>query len=307
VTVHALRKGLAGVVAPIVTPYDERGEVSRSGLRAVVDFLSEAGVAAVIPGDLIGEFFSLTVDERRRLAAETVELAQGRLLVIALTADASPGNAVELARAADKAGADVVKLALPYPYTPPPSATLDLFRRIADATDRPFLIESSDACTIPLDVIVALAERPNFLGLEEWGSDVARMDRLYRDLGDRLVILPSGETALLYLTLLGTPGLISAEVNFAPRFMASYLDACRRRDLDRALELFGRRRRYRDLFREDLNRGLPAFATYAKAAMQLIGLPVGPPRLPQEPLSAAQTSRLRDVLRQEFDLTVPGG
>jgi dihydrodipicolinate synthase/N-acetylneuraminate lyase len=132
------------------------------------------------------------------------------------------------------------------------------------------------------------------------------MDRLFRELGDRIAILPSGETALLYLTLLGTPALIAAEVNFAPRFMAAYLDACRRRDLDRALELFSRRRRYRDLFRGELARGLPSFTTYAKAATALTGVPVGPPRLPLARLTAAETLRLRETLQREFGLELPG-
>lgn len=302
-TADSVRSRLRGVIAPTVTPFDDDGAISVPGVRRVVDFLAGAEVDGIIPADLIGEVLSLTLEERRTVLAESVQAAEGRMLVVALTADPSLQNAVELARSAARAGADVIKLSLPYPYTPSAASMLDVFRRIDDAADMPFLVESSDSLVVPLDVIAALDERSNFVGIEEWGSDLGRMDRLFQEFSNRVAILPSGETALLFLSLLGAPGLIAAEVNFAPGVMREFFAACQRRELDHALALFGRRRRYRDLFREGLQRGLPLFTPYAKAAVALQGLAVGRPRSPHEPLTAEQTARLRDVLRREFGLT----
>lgn len=299
------RDRLRGVVVPTVTPFTSSGSLSVDAIHRLVGWWRETGaVAGLIPGDLVGEVFSLTLEERRVLVAETVKASAGDLVVIALTADLSVAHSIELGRFAGDAGADLIKLGLPYPYTPDASAMLAIFERIDDAVGMPFVIESSDERPIPLPVLRALCERETFVGLEELGSDVGRLDLLYREFGTRLVLLPSGETALLFLCLMGAPGLIAAECNFAPRFMAEFLAACRARDLDRALELFGRRRRYRDLFRDDLRRGLPAFTPYAKAAMEVLGLPVGKPRLPQEPLTAEAMATLREVLEREFGLTV---
>lgn len=301
---ETLKERLKGLVVPIATPFDDRSAISLSGLRRLLDFLIDARVAGVIPGDLVGEFFSLSLQERHRLLQESVEICAGRCVIIALTADASVENAVALAQFAQKVGADAIKLALPYPYSPPDSVMLNTFNRISDATDLPFLIESSDEVTIPLDVVNRLCERPHFLGLEELGSDLGRLDRLYREFADRLLILPSGESALLFLCLHGAPSLISAECNFAPNFMRQFLDACQRRDLDEALRLFSHRRRYRDLFRSGLQRGLPMYTPWAKAAMELIGLPVGKPRLPHEPLTSTELNALRAALRAEFDIPI---
>lgn len=303
ITADSVRSRLRGVIAPTVTPFDDDGAISIPGVRRVVNFLAGAEVDGIIPADLIGEVLSLTLEERRTVLAESVQAAGGRMIVVALTGDPSLQNAVELARFAARAGADVIKLSLPYPYTPSAASMLDLFRRIDDAADMPFLVESSDSLVVSLDVIAALEERPNFVGIEEWGSDLGRMDRLFQEFSDRLAILPSGETALLFLSLLGAPGLIAAEVNFAPLVMREFLAACQRREIDHALALFGRRRRYRDLFREGLRRGLPLFTPYAKAAVALQGLPVGRPRSPHDPLTAEETARLRDVLQREFGLT----
>ena len=301
-TTMLVRSRLRGVIAPTVTPFDRDGAVSLPGVRRVVDFLAKARVDGIIPADLIGEVLSLTLDERRAVLTESVQAAGGRMVVIALIADPSLHNAITLARFAAKAGADVIKMSLPYPYTPSPAGMLDVFRRIDDAAGMPFVVESSDALEVPLAVIDDLTERPNFIGLEEWGSDVGRMDRLFQEFADRLAILPSGETALLFLSLRGAPGLIAAEVNFAADLMREFLEACQRRELDRALALFGRRRRYRDLFRDGLRRGLPLFTPYAKAAVALHGLPVGPPRPPHDQLTADEIARLRDVVRRELDL-----
>jgi 4-hydroxy-tetrahydrodipicolinate synthase len=292
----------------MVTPFTEGDALAVDAVHRLVGWWRETGaVAGLIPGDLVGEVSSLTLDERRVLLAETVKAAAGDLVVIALVAAGSLADSIALARFARDAGADLVKLGLPCPYTPEPSAMLALFRQIDDAVRMPFLVESSDELPIPLPVLRALCERETFVGLEELGTDLGRLDRLHQEFASRLALLPSGETALLFLCLRGAPGLIAAEGNFAPRFMAEFLGACRERQLDRALGLFGRRRRYRDLFRADLRRGVPAFTPYAKAALGLLGWPVGRPRLPHEPLTPEAAAALREVLAAEFGLTPPGG
>lgn len=302
----ALRDRLRGIVIPTVTPFDRAGALSVDGIRRLVGWWRESGaVAGLIPGDLVGEVLSLTLEERKVLVWETVTASAGQMAVIALTADPSVARSIELARFARDAGADLIKLGLPYPYTPDATAMLAIFGQIDDAVGMPFIVESSDELPIPLPVIRALCQRDTFLGLEELGSDLGRLDQLYQEFAARLVLLPSGETALLFLCLMGAQGLIAAECNFAPRFMADFLAACHARHLDRALLLFGQRRRYRDLFRDGLRRGLPAFTPHAKAAVEMLGLPVGAPRLPNEPLTAEAAAALRTVLEREFGLTLP--
>lgn len=298
-----LRKRMSGLIAPIITPFDKNDVVSRSGLQRVIESLIDAGVAGVIVGDIVGEFFSLTLEERRLLIEESVKVSAGRIVVIALTADASIENAIGLAKFAHEVGADVIKFGLPYPYRPPEPAIFSYYNRIADAVDLPFLVESSDELEIPLSVVRSLCEHPRFVGLEELGSDFGRLDQLYSEFSERLMLLPSGEPALLYLCLLGTPSLISAECNFAPAFMGEFLDACQKRELDLALKLFGKRRRYRDLLRDGLRRGLPIYTPWAKAAMEALGFSVGTPRLPYEPLTSEEQIALRAALKSEFGLS----
>lgn len=298
-----VRARLAGCIAPIVTPFDATGALSMNGLAAIIDFLAAAGVSGIVPGDLVGEYPALSLAERQGLIEGSVKFGGGRCVVIALVSHASVDTAIELARFAERAGVDVIKLALPYPYAPSDAMILEYIRRVGGSTGVPFIVESSDELPIPLSVIATLCADPRFVGVEEMGSDLGRLHRLHREFSGRLALLPAGDPALLVLGLLGAPGLITAECNFAPAFMREFLDACRRRDLDRALLLFDRRTQYRDLFREGLGRAL--FTPWAKAAMELLGLPVGKPRLPHEPLSPGEVSLLRKALREQFGLSVP--
>lgn len=298
-----IRASLAGVIAPIVTPFNAGGSLSLDGLAALIDFLVDADVAGVVPGDLVGEFPALSLVERRSLMEGCVKFSKGRLNVIALVSHPNMETAIELARFAESVGVSVIKLALPYSYAPSEPMILEYVRRVAGSTALPFIVETSDELPIPLSVIAALCADSRFVGVEEMGSDIGRLFRLHREFSERLALLPAGDPALLVLCLLGAPGCITAECNFAPAFMRNFLEACKRRDLHTAMELFDRRSRYRDLFREGLGRG--SFTPWAKAAIELLGVPVGDPRPPHAALTNAELDQLRESLKSHFGLTVP--
>ena len=297
-----LRARLTGCITPVATPFDGEGRISLANFRVVLDFLASQGVTGIVPGDLIGEYPALSIDERRQLIEAAVELGRGRFIVAALVSDASIETAMELARFSERMGVDAIKIALPYPYVPTDAMTLEYLRRVTSASTLPFLVESSDELEVSLPVIEALSADPRFVGMEEMGNGLGRLQRLHREFAKRLAFLPAGETALLVLCLLGAPGCLAAENNFIPAFMGKFLDACKRRDLDRALTLFDRRTQYRDLFRSSLIR--QSFTPWTKAAMELIGLPVGKPRPPHERLTAAELGLLRRALVEQFELSL---
>lgn len=302
-TPNSVRARLAGCIAPIVTPLDSEGVICLPALETMLEFHAAQGVTGIVPGDLVGEYPALSHIERETLIDAVVRFGQGRFAVVALVSHASIDTAVKLARFSERAGVDAIKLALPYPYVPAEEMILEYVRRVTAAVELPFILESSDAQEVPLSVVAELCKESRFVGLEEMGSDLGRLDRLYRDFSDRLALLPAGDAALFVLCLLGAPGCIATENNFAPTFMRELLGACRRRDLDRALAMFSRRAQFRDLFRDGLARD--AFTPWTKAAMELLGLPVGKPRMPHAPLTADETARLRTALQQQFGLAVP--
>jgi len=296
----ALRARLVGCIAPVATPFDASGKISLDCFAAVLDFLASQGVTGIVPGDLIGEYPALSVEERQQLIGATVKLGRGRFIVAALVSDASIDTAIGLARFAESAGVDAIKIALPYPYVPTDAMVLEYIRRVTGASTLPFIVESSDELQVSIPVIAALCADPRFVGMEEMGNSLGRLQHMHREFSGRLALLPAGETALLVLCLLGAPGCLAAENNVAPAFMGEFLAACKRRDLDRALALFDRRTQYRDLFRAGLGR--QSFTPWTKAGMELLGLPMGKPRAPHEPLTTGERSLLRKALVEQFGL-----
>src|SRR3954463_11031893 len=121
----ALRARLSGCIAPIVTPFDASGTLSLQGLATVLDFLAAEGVTGVVPGDLVGEYPALSLEERQSLVEGAVKLGRGRFVVIALVSHASATTAEGLARFAERSGADAIKIALPYPYVPADAMILE--------------------------------------------------------------------------------------------------------------------------------------------------------------------------------------
>jgi 4-hydroxy-tetrahydrodipicolinate synthase len=296
----ALRARLCGCIAPVVTPFDAEGRISLSGFSAVLDFLASQGVGGIVPGDLIGEYPALSLEERQQLIEAAVKLGRGRFVVAALVSDASIDTAMGLARFAERAGADAIKVALPYPFVPTDAMVLEYVRRVTGASTLPFIVESSDELQVSIPVIAALCADTRFVGMEEMGTSLGRLQTMHREFAGRIALLPAGETALLMLCLLGAPGCLAAENNVAPVFMGEFLEACKRRDIDRALALFDRRTQYRDLFRAGLHR--QSFTPWTKAAMELLGVPVGKPRPPHEQLTAAELVLLRKALVEQFGL-----
>jgi 4-hydroxy-tetrahydrodipicolinate synthase len=296
----ALRARLVGCIAPVATPFDASGKISLDGFAEVLDFLASQGVTGIVPGDLIGEYPALSVEERQQLIEATVKLGRGRFIVAALVSDASIDTAMGLARFAEGAGVDAIKVALPYPYVPTDAMVLEYIRRVTGASTLPFIVESSDELQVSIPVIAALCADPRFVGMEEMGNSLGRLQHMHREFSGQLALLPAGETALLVLCLLGAPGCLAAENNVAPAFMREFLEACKRRDLDRALALFNRRTQYRDLFRAGLGR--QSFTPWTKAGMELLGLPMGKPRPPHEPLTGGELSLLRKALVEQFGL-----
>src|SRR5262245_61670842 len=155
-----LRARLTGCITPVATPFDADGRISRANFGVVLDFLAAQGVTGIVPGDLIGEYPALSIDERKRLIESTVELGRERFVVAALVSDASISTAMELARFAERAGVDAIKIALPYPYAPTDAMTLEYLRRVTSASKLPFLVESSDELEVSLPVIEALSADP---------------------------------------------------------------------------------------------------------------------------------------------------
>ncbi len=296
-----LRARLRGVTVPVVTPFDSGLAIDWATYDRHLKWLLAQGARGLLAADLVGEAWALTLDEKAALVERTVQVAQGRALVVAKLSEPALKSAAWLGLSAARSGADAIKVVLPRGVRPADAEAYEYLVGAADPSGLPFLVESNGT-DVSFALLDRLAEHPRFGGIEETTQDLERVRELVERYGQDVPVLAGSEDALGFTLLLGVAGFMTATPNFAPAFMLALWEAAEAGDATQVLERYARLARFRRLLRPDLQAGHPVFASYAKAALDLSGHPVGPPRPPLRPLSSEERARLADVLRQALAL-----
>lgn len=134
---------LRGVMAILVTPFDDELLFDEESHRSQVEFAIAAGASGVISTAVYGEFFTLTDRERRVIAKVTVQQSAGRVPVIATVSGVSTAHAIELTRAAGEVGTDAVMAMPPYFAQLGPAGVEDYFRQLAAVAPGPVILQNA--------------------------------------------------------------------------------------------------------------------------------------------------------------------
>jgi 4-hydroxy-tetrahydrodipicolinate synthase len=160
---------------------NSRGEIDWAAFAKICERQIEAGAAAIVVAETAGEASNLTTTEHDAVVRAAVSIAQGRIRVIAGAGSNSTGQAIELARRAEQAGADAVLSVVPY-YNKPMQAEISAhFQAVAGATSLPIILHDIPSRTgreLADDTLVRLAESKQFIGLRDRTSDMTRPMRL---------------------------------------------------------------------------------------------------------------------------------
>ncbi|AQA11206.1 dihydrodipicolinate synthase family protein [Streptomyces malaysiensis] len=290
-----LRTALADVVAIPVTPYDAQGAVDRTAYRALLRRLLDGGVKAVTPNGNTGEFYALTLEERRLVTELTVEEAAGRAAVlVGVGYDAA--TAVEAARHARVAGADMVMVHQPvHPYVAQ-DGWIDYHRTIAEAVPGLGVVPYLRNPLIEGAAIARLGEEcPNVIGVKYAVQDATRFAAVARDAGlDRFVWVAG--LAELYAPsywAVGATGFTSGLVNVAPNVSLDMLGALRAGDYPGAMKVWEQIRRFEDLRAE---RQSANNVTVVKEALAAMGLCRRDVRAPSKPLPEPRRAEVAAIV-----------
>ena len=284
---------ITGSIVALVTPMRDDGSVDHEALAKIVDRTIEAGTAAIVSVGTTGESATLDVSEHTEVIRRTIDVAAGRVPIIAGTGANSTSEAIHLTAAAQEVGADAALLVTPYYNKPPQEGLYRHFKAVADAVDLPqilYNVPGRTAVDMRPATVARLAELPHIVGLKEASGDLDRVRELVA-LGLPDFALYSGDDATARESMLaGFHGNISVTANVAPEAMAQMCAAAIAGDTDRAAAIDG------DL--AGLHRALfcesnPIPVKWALAELGLIqpGL-----RLPLVPLDEAHHDALRAAL-----------
>ena len=288
---------LAGVLAPVTTPFDRAtGEVASVQLRDNVKHLLQEGLDGVVVAGSTGESALLDPDEQRRMVAWVREVVPQQRWLVAGTGAESTRHAVALSRAAAAEGADAVLVRPPsyYAAAVSPASLLDYFRAVAEASPVPVLVYNIPKYThlpVAAGLLQQLASHPNIVGVKDSSGDAKNL-AAYRDAVPRWSVFV-GSGSLLYTGLeLGCDGGVLAVACFAARLCAGILAAFRAGDRPQAGRL---QERLVPLDKEIVAKLGPAGV---KAAMDAVGggLYGGPVREPVAPVPAAERERVAKLV-----------
>ena len=290
-------RDFSGCHIPLVTPFKEDYSLDIDGLKRLINYLiEEEKVNGLVPCGTTGESPTLDHEEHNKVIEITVKETRGRVPVIAGTGSNSTQEAIKLTRLAEAAGADATLQVGPYYNKPTMDGMLAHFEAIAESTKLPMFIYNIPGRTgknIDPQTLIKLSEIDNIIGLKDACGDITQtMDIIAgtKRKGKTFFVL-SGEDSLTYpLMALGGDGVICAVGNVIGR---EYTTMCKLMKEGKWAEA-----------REIHYRTLPLVKTLfiesnpvpVKEAMQMMGLPSGPVRLPLVPMRPAN----RELLRQDL-------
>ncbi|MCW8916037.1 MAG: 4-hydroxy-tetrahydrodipicolinate synthase [Magnetovibrio sp.] len=228
-----------GSFVALLTPFQD-GAVDEKAYQSFVDWQVKEGTNGLVPCGTTGESPTLTHAEHHRVTELCIEVADGRVPVMAGAGSNSTAEAVELAVHAEKAGADSVLVVTPYYNKPTQEGIFQHFKAVNDAIGIPIIvynIPGRSVIDISMDTFKRLAELPNIAGMKDATGDVARPVSYVKELPDDFCLL-SGEdaTAIPHLAA-GGHGCISVTGNIAPKLVAEQHAAWNAGDVARAMEI----------------------------------------------------------------------
>jgi 4-hydroxy-tetrahydrodipicolinate synthase len=282
-----------GSLVALITPF-KNGGVDEKRFQAFVEWQIKEGTHGVVPCGTTGESPTLSHEEHKRVVELCVEVAKGRVPVIAGTGSNSTAEAIDLTRHAKEAGADAALIVTPYYNKPTQEGLYQHYKAINDAVDLPIIIYNiPPRCVIDMSVatMARLAQLPNIVGVKDATNDLARPLRTRAATGADFSIL-SGEdvTAIAFMSQ-GGDGCISVTANVAPRACADMHNAWRKGETATAMKMNERLLPLHDaLFCETS----PA---PVKFACSLLGKSTADVRLPLVPASPQAQEMVRGAMR----------
>jgi 4-hydroxy-tetrahydrodipicolinate synthase len=222
-----------GSFVALITPFRD-GKVDEAAFQELVSWQVGQGTHGLVPCGTTGESPALADDEHERVVALCVEVAKGRVPVIAGTGSNSTHHTIVLTRQAKAAGADAALIVCPYYNKPTQEGLYQHFKAVHDAVDLPIVIYNipgRSAVDMTNATMARLAKLPNIVGVKDATNDLARPVRMRVEIGGEFAML-SGEdaTAVAYLAQ-GGDGCISVTANVAPRLLAEMHEAWQRREI----------------------------------------------------------------------------
>ena len=278
----------------IVTPFTENNEVNYPLLGELIDFQIENGTDAIIICGTTGESSTLDDKEHRECIRFAVEHTHNRIPVIAGTGSNDTKYAIELSQEAQELGADGLLIVTPYYNKTTQRGLVAHYNAIADSVNLPIILYNVPSRTgvgFDVNTVAALAEHKNIAAIKEASGNIGYTAKVAAKCGDKIDIYSGNDDMIVPIMSLGGKGVISVLSNVLPKETHQMTQYCLENNFAAAAEMqLKYHRLINDLFME-VN-PIPV-----KDAMNQLGMPSGPCRMPLLDMSDEHKAAMQATLR----------
>ena len=286
---------IKGSIVALVTPMTETGAVDYLGLEQLIAFHLKEQTDGLLVLGTTGESPTLSEEEEEEIVRFTVEKANGRIPVIAGAGSNATAKTIKKVQRFTELGADQLLVITPYYNKTSDAGLLAHFKAIADASSLPIIlynVPSRTGMTISLPVLTELAKHPRIIGIKEASGDMSYTMEVAQLIDESFALYSGNDDLILPILSIGGIGVISVWANIQPKvvheLVHDYLDGNSHSAKEKQLTHLAL---INALFSE--TNPIPV-----KAAMNHLGLPAGPLRLPLLELGEEKKQQLIALLAE---------
>ncbi len=282
-----------GTGTALVTPFRNDGSLDEAALRSLVKRQIDAGINFLVPCGTTGESPTLTHTEHLRVVEITLEIAKGKVPVLAGAGGYNTAEVIALANELQKLGADGILSVTPYYNKPTQEGLFQHFKAIASAINLPIILYSVQGRTgvnIEPATVLRLSQIKNIVGIKEASGSISQMGAILNLVSKDFLVLSGDDSLTLPLIALGGRGLISVASNEIPAEMTRLVQSALSGDFSQA-----RRLHFQYLSLMDIN-FVESNPIPVKAALAEMGLLQPVWRLPLVSPKPENLARIRAVL-----------
>ena len=229
----------SGSIPALVTPF-LGGRVAEDTFQDFVEWQIVEGSNGLVPCGTTGEVATLTTVEQRRLIELTVDIARGRVPVIAGCGSNDAATALEHLKVAKKSGADAALVVTGYYNRPSQAGLVATYRALSDASELPIIVYNVPGRTVvdvSVDTLGEISKFANIVGVKDATGNLGRVTAQRLACGQDFIQLSGNDETALAFNAMGGVGCISVTANVAPRLCAEFQKATREERWDDALTL----------------------------------------------------------------------
>lgn len=289
-------KTIEGIIDVFPLVLDKNRGMDTEGVRENIEFLGEKGINGVFIFGSMGEFFAVNAEEFNKVVDLAVDAcSSNKMICVVGTHYQNSRECIRRTKYAEDAGADAALIMPPYYLPPTPDAIYNHYKLVNDSVDKiQIMAYNNPAIGVNLtpEIWDRLLKLDRIKALKESNDSLIHMEGVLNKISSKINVLPGFEPWLLPAILFGAKGLMSIFALALPELVIDYYNACKKRDLAKAIPLC-------QIFVEAAQLVTPFNeVAYNKYLAELGGRKAGPPRFPYLPLDKETQEKLRNWMRK---------